>query len=82
VDGDQEIRAMTRAHAELETLGPDERLRAFAWLLVPLKVDVVDVYQEAKRQARPARGRRIAGRHRMPTPPRTSRAPCAAAGSS
>lgn len=49
MDGDQEIRAMTRAHAELETLGPDERLRAFAWLLVTLKVDVVDVYQEAKR---------------------------------
>lgn len=51
MESDREIRAMTRAHAELEALGPEERLRALAWLLVTLKVDVVDVYQEAKRQS-------------------------------
>ncbi|WP_432198202.1 hypothetical protein [Streptomyces sp. bgisy027] len=40
---------MTQIHAELEELAPDARVRALAWLLVALRVDVVDVYQEAKR---------------------------------
>ncbi|RSO03357.1 hypothetical protein DMH18_37750 [Streptomyces sp. WAC 06783] len=45
----QELRAVMKAHAELDPLTEPERVRALARLLVFLKVDVVDVYQEAKR---------------------------------
>lgn len=49
MESDDELRAMTRLHAELETLTVEERTRALAWLLVTLRVDFADVYQEAKR---------------------------------
>lgn len=40
---------MLKAHADLDPLTGPERVRALARLLVFLEVDVVDVYQEAKR---------------------------------
>ncbi|MER6561922.1 hypothetical protein ABT300_30145 [Streptomyces sp. NPDC001027] len=49
MEREQELRAMTAVHAQLAGLTPHERMRALAWLLVTLEVDVVDVYQEAKR---------------------------------
>lgn len=48
MDNVQELRAVMKAQAELDALTGPERVRALARLLVFLKVDVVDVYQEAK----------------------------------
>ncbi|MFK8843698.1 hypothetical protein [Streptomyces sp. Ac-502] len=44
----EELRAVMKAYAELDPLTEAEHVRALARLLVFLKVDVGDVYQEAK----------------------------------
>ncbi|MEF3113858.1 hypothetical protein [Streptomyces chrestomyceticus] len=48
MDSEQELRAVIKTQAELEPFTGPERMRALARLLVFLRVDVVDVYQEAK----------------------------------